>query len=340
MFARTLQLQSFGPTETSLHLKTVELPEPGKGQILLRMEASPIHPADLLLIKGKYGLLPELPAVVGNEGVGRIVRCGEGVHSLQAGDLVLPGTSGMWTEARLAEADDCILLPRELDIFQAAQITVAPLTAYWMLTSILSLPTGSWVVQNAANSAVGRCVIQIARCLRLKTLNVVRRADLREELLELGADTVIIEEDLEATIKNFYESALPRLALNAVGGASGLALANTLAPGGIHLTYGAISRQPLTIPETLLIYKNIVFKGFWRTSHWNSFTVDERQAVIHQLVQWVENGSLHLPVEKTYPIQDFQLAISHAQQEKRSGKILLKFPHDITDIPRPTNTFF
>jgi mitochondrial enoyl-[acyl-carrier protein] reductase / trans-2-enoyl-CoA reductase len=322
MLARALQLQSFGPVETSLFLKTLEVPKPGKGQVLLQIVAAPIHPADLNIIEGKYGLLPSLPALIGNEGVGKVISCGEGVTSLQPGDLVLPGVrGGMWTEARLVDAEHCILLPRELDIFQAAQISINPPTAYWMLTSILPLSPGDWVIQNAANSTVGRCVIQIASRLGLKTLNIVRRSDLKEELRALGADIVLTEEELVKK-EDFRETDRPRLALNAIGGASALALANTLASGGIHVTYGAMGRQPLKIPNGLLIFKGLTFRGFWLTPYQTSLTTDQKRQLFKQLTEWVREGSLYLPVEKTYPLPDFLAAIAHAKREKRAGKIL------------------
>ncbi len=118
------------------------------------------------------------------------------------------------------------------------------------------------MVQNAANSAVGRSVIQIARARGLKTLNVVRRPELIDELKALGADVVVTEDtDLRTSVEELCGGSRPRLALNAVGGASALNLANALADRGTHVTYGAMGRQPLKIPNGLLIFREITFRG-------------------------------------------------------------------------------
>jgi trans-2-enoyl-CoA reductase len=161
-------------------------------------------------------------------------------------------------------AESLVALPEGLDPLQAAMLVVNPATAWRMIHDFVKLQPGDWIVQNAANSGVGRSVIQLAKAIGLRTLNVVRRAELIDELRVSGADVVVTENtDLKADALTLCGSVLPKLGLNAVGGASALNLANALCAGAPLVTYGAMSRQPLKIPNGLLIFKNICLHGFW-----------------------------------------------------------------------------
>ena len=114
------------------------------------------------------------------------------------------------------------------------------------------------MIQNAANSAAGRAVIQIAHELGFKTVNVVRRAELIDELRAEGGDVVLMDgEKLRDEVKAATSGAPIRLGLNAVGGESALHLANCLAFGGTLVSFGAMSMQPLKIPTGLLIFKDL-----------------------------------------------------------------------------------
>jgi NADPH:quinone reductase-like Zn-dependent oxidoreductase len=257
-------LTAFGKPADVLRIKERARPRPGKGDILLEMLAAPVNPADLNVIEGKYGELPKLPAVVGNEGVGRVAAVGSKAKGFSVDDLVLPMRRGTWSQFMLADAASAIRLPREMNAFQAGMLTVNPASAWGMLNGFVSLREGEWIVQNAANSAVGRCIIQIAQSRGWRTLNVVRRQDVVEDLKALGGDAVVLEGcDLRQVAGDLCDGARPRLGFNAVGGASALNLANALADLGTLVTYGAMARQPLKIPNGLLIFATWSSKAFW-----------------------------------------------------------------------------
>ena len=259
------RLHQFGKPADSLTVEEIERPAPGPEEVVLEMLAAPINPADLNVIEGTYGDLPELPATIGNEGVGRIAAVGSGVTELRAGQLVLPMTFGTWCKQMIAPARNVIPLPDGLDVFQAAMLTVNPATAWRLLHDFVKLEPGDWIVQNAANSGVGRGVIQLARALGWKTLSVVRRPELVDELKTAGGTVVVTEDcDLRKELKSLCGGEKPRLALNAVGGPSALNIANALAPGGTMVTFGAMSKLPLKIPNGLLIFKGLKFEGFCR----------------------------------------------------------------------------
>jgi trans-2-enoyl-CoA reductase len=317
-------LTAFGKPGDVLSIEERPRPRPDKGEILLEMLAAPVNPADLNVIEGKYGELPALPAIVGNEGVGRVVRLGAGTNGFSVGDLVLPMRRGTWTQFMLANVATAVRLPRQMNAFQAAMLTINPVSAWGMLNSFVRLQKGDWVVQNAANSSVGRCVIQLARSRGWKTLNVVRRSEVIEELKAIGADEVVLEgSDLGEISAELCGAGRPRLGLNAVGGASALNLANALSDFGVLVTYGAMARQPLKIPNGFLIFRNLEFKGFW-ASRWLRSLPPARAAKMWDLLASLSmRGKLRVPIHRVFPLRDLLSAVEEAASEKRNGKVLL-----------------
>lgn len=316
------RLNSFGQPTESLTFSEIPAAEPGPADVVLEMLAAPVNPADINVIEGTYGDLPPLPATIGNEGVGRIAALGTEARGVELGQMVLPMAFGTWCTRMVVPADTVIPLPGGLDPLQAAMLTVNPATAWRMLHDFVPLAPGDWIVQNAANSGVGRSVIQIARALGWKTLNVVRRASLAPELLASGADVVVTEDvDLRKEGKVLCGGARPRLALNAVGGPSSLNIANTLAPGSTMVTYGAMSKQPVKIPNGLLIFQGLAFRGFW-LKRWRERGVGLGETY-RSLAALLESGGLHTPVHATFPLRQVSDAVLAASQGERSGKVLL-----------------
>jgi len=317
-------LYQFGKPAESLRVVEVTLPPPGPDEVLLDMLAAPINPADLNVIEGTYGDLPVLPATIGNEGVGRVALTGSNVTRLEPGQLVLPMAFGTWGKQMLVPARDVIPLPSGLDPFQSAMLTVNPATAWRMLQDFVPLGPGDWIVQNAANSGVGRSVIQLARALGWKTLNIVRRAELVEELQRAGGTVVVTEEcDLRKELKTLCGGSRPKLALNAVGGPSALNIANALAAGGTMVTFGGMSKQPLKIPNGLLIFKGLKFEGFWLKRWRETASPAIRQETYAALAAHLEAGTLHVPIHATFPLARLVEAVEAAGAEQRGGKVIL-----------------
>jgi NADPH:quinone reductase-like Zn-dependent oxidoreductase len=320
---KAARLHAFGSAE-NLHVESAELPPPGVDEVRVEMLFAPVNPADINIIEGTYGTLPELPATLGNEGVGRVAAVGADVFSLHSGDLVAPLGVGSWCSHRNVSIDRIVALPAGIDAQQAAMIAVNPPTAYAMMHEFAALEPGDWIVQNAANSAVGRCVIQLARRLGFRTLNVVRRPELIDELLALGADHVVTEEtNLRDTARALMNGAEARLALNAVGGASALNLANALAFGSPLVTYGAMGRQPLKIPNGLLLFRGLTFHGFWLRRWMETKPAAEKGRIFGLLAEMIREGALHMPVHRVFPIDDIHTALREAAEGQRSGKVLL-----------------
>ncbi len=316
------------PAAISVEEKQTE--QPAGGQLLLAMSAAPINPADLNVLEGKYGELPELPAVVGNEGAGRVLAVGEGVEGFSVGDLVLPMQRGTWTQRMLVPAESAIRLPASIDEKQAAMLSVNPATALRLLRTVTELKEGDWVLQNAANSGVGRSVILLSKILGFKTLSVVRREDAAVELRELGGDAVILEEDdLREAVKANCGKNRPKLGLNSVGGTSAVNLANGLANGGTLVTFGAMGRQPVKIPNAMLIFRDLRFTGFWLTRWVKGAPQAEKQALYQELAGYVCEGRLRQPVAGVYPLRELAKALDAAAAERRGGKVLLDLSEGI-----------
>jgi trans-2-enoyl-CoA reductase len=329
MISRNVTLAEFGKPESVVQMQRLEATLPGAGEICLRTKFAPINPADINVMEGTYGTLPALPAAIGNESAGVVESIGPGVTEFAAGDLVMPVSArGLWQEFLTVPATQCVKLPPGIDLAQAAMLRVNPATAWIMLTNYIGLAPGDWVVQNAANSAVGLSVMQLARTEGWRVLNLVRRAAAAAQCRALGAEHVVCEDD-----PAWKEQALAilgknraQLGLNAVGGESALRVATLLKDEGIHITYGAMSRQKVSVPNRFLIFQNLTFTGFW-LSRWMQRAGPEKISSLYAfLAQQVLTGSLHLPIAQTFPVEEITAAVTAAQKSQRAGKILLSWP--------------
>jgi trans-2-enoyl-CoA reductase len=310
-----------------LHVESRPCPTPGAGEAIVKMRAAPINPADLNQIEGKYPIRAELPATPGFEGAGVVIDIGANVTNIGPGALViLPHNVGTWRDALAVKADELVVVPTGIEPVHAAMLKINPMTAWRLLHDYVDLQKGDWLIQNAANSAAGRAVIQIAHELGYKTVNVVRRAELIDELHADGGDVVLVDgENIRDEVKAATNGAPIRLGLNAVGGESALRLANCLAPGSTLVTFGAMSLQPLKIPNGLLIFKDLRFRGIWINKWYDNATIQERMDAFHPLFEMAKRGLLKTKVERAYPLSEVKAAVTHAAQGKRSGKIIFEF---------------
>jgi trans-2-enoyl-CoA reductase len=310
-----------------LRIEAQPWPTPAADEVVVQMRAAPINPADLNAIEGKYPGRREVPAVPGFEGAGAVVDLGAEAKGVVNGALViLPHNLGTWREAVAVKASELVAVPPEIEPIQAAMLKINPMTAWRLLHDYVELKRGDWVIQNAANSAAGRAVIQIAHDLGYKTVNVVRRAELIDELRAEGGDVVLVDgENLRDEVKEATKGAPIRLGLNAVGGDSALRLANALAPEATMVTFGAMSLQPLKIPNGLLLFKDLRFRGIWINKWYNNATMQQRMDAFRVLFDMARRGLLKTKVEKAYPLSEARTAVAHAAQGKRSGKIIFEF---------------
>jgi mitochondrial enoyl-[acyl-carrier protein] reductase / trans-2-enoyl-CoA reductase len=300
-------------------------PEPGEGEVLLELLAAPINPSDVLTITGQYGALPPLPAVGGNEGVGRVAQLGAGVTGVAVGDwALLPVGGGTWASHVVVKAAALMRVPAGGDPLQMAMLTVNPPTASLLLSEFVALQAGDWVLQNAANSGVGEYVIQLAKARGLHTVNVVRRADAVAPLQALGGDVVLVDgPDLAARVAEATGKAKIRLALDAVGGAATDRLAQTVAIGGTVVNYGAMSGEACKVAPGSFVFRNVTLRGFWLAFWFREASPSQQQALFGDLAQRIARGELATRVHATFPLSRVQEAVALAAAGGRQGKVLL-----------------
>jgi NADPH:quinone reductase-like Zn-dependent oxidoreductase len=303
-----------------------ELPPLTAGQVLVRVSAAPINPSDVLTLTGQYALLPPLPAVGGNEGAGHVVEVGPGVENLRAGQAVLlPASSGTWTTHLVANAASLIALPDDSDMRQMSMLLINPPTALLMLTDYVDLKPGEWVIQNAANSAVGGYLAQIAHSRGLKTVNVVRRSSAQAAAMENGADVVLVDgDDLPMRVKQATGRARIRLGIDAVGGDATARLGQCLTDGATLLNYGVMSGQSISIPAGFLIFRDVTVRGFWLARWFRQASPQRQMEVFAELAQLVAAGTVRARIQASYKLEQIKQAITAAAAGERDGKILLE----------------
>ena len=322
---RAIRFAAFGEPAEVLSLEELPMPQPGPDQVLVRLRARPINPSDLFAIRGQYGVLPRLPATPGMEGAGVVEAVGENVTQLKVGQQVIPMAGGTWQEYLVTGADALLPLPPGLSDTQAAMVMANPTSAWLMLHEVLRVEPGAWVLQNAANSAVGHFVIQLSRRAGFRTINVVRRRDVIEDLLAIGADEVICEadEDVVARVRELTGGKGVRYALDSVAGASGSQLAQALGPGGTMVVFGAISGQPLTIDPGALLFRGAAVRGWWLVHWFRTASPAQLAELLGTLIPLIADGTLQAPVAAEYDLAEFKRAVVEAEGSERKGKILL-----------------
>lgn len=321
----------YGDPNKVLQTEKSQLSGPLKGnEVLVKMLMAPVNPSDINMIEGSYFLKPPLPAVVGNEGVAEVKEVGSRVTTLKAGDWVIPSQAGFGTWRTYAVTGETNLKKISNDIppLSAATIAVNPCTAYRMLKDFVHLKAGDTVIQNAANSAVGQSVIQIAKAWNINTINIVRDREnlneLEEQLKSIGASHVVTEEylrtpEMKSRVKSLKKP--PKLALNGVGGKSATEMLRHIKRKGVMVTYGGMSRQPVIVPTGVFIFKEVTAVGYWN-SQWNVENADspEREKMFEDLCQMIRECKLIPPRSEIFALENYTEAVKSAMsgfQEKK-----------------------
>lgn len=319
------QLNAFGvPSDVVDCIDGEEPPAPGPDEVLVEMLACPINPAALTLIKGIYARKPALPARLGTEGAGRLLKVGTAVKGLAAGDIVMSLAQDNWAQRLTLKATDVMKAPDGIDVAQLSMLKSNPATAQLLLDDYVALKTGDWVIQNAANSAVGVNLIRLARARGFRTVNIVRRDSLIEPLKEIGADIVLVDgPDLPAHVMESTGGADIKLAVDAVAGTATERLADCLGDGGTVVVYGRMSGEPCRLRGDQAMFKGITLTGFWLATARRTLSPAAYAELYGALMDRLVDGTLHVDVEATYGLDQIKTALEHAGREARNGKILI-----------------
>ena len=328
---KALVFERFGEPTEVLELHELPLPEPGPGEVRVRMLAVPINPSDLLVVRGQYGRLPTLPATPGFEGVGVVDAVGPGflrlVRGLRPGKrvAVLNGGGGNWQEYVVVSARQAVPVAGDLSDEQVAMFFVNPSTSWIMTQAVLKVSAGDWLLQTAAGSAVGRMVVRLGKHFGFRTINVVRRLSQAEELRREGADHVIVSssESVVERVRAVTGGGV-RFALDAVGGDTGLAVLEALAPGGKMLVYGTLSGQPIPLDPRMLMVGQKSIAGFWLSEWVKQQNVFGMLKLFRKVQSLMRQGVLKTEIGGTFKIENFKQAIAQAESAGRKGKVLLR----------------
>jgi len=331
---QALVAHAVGEPADVLRLETRAVPEPGRRQVRIRVQAAPVQPSDLHILRGRYGFAPELPAILGFESVGVVDALGEGVEGVAVGQRVITiGVMGTWQEYVVADAERVLAVPDGVSTSTAAQLLTNPLTAMLLVTSELHVEKGEWLLQTAAGSTVGKTVLQLGRHFGFKTINVVRRRSAVEEILDLGGTEVICTEDqdLRERVEQIVGDEGVRKAIDCVAGQLGADVSRSLAPGGEMIVYGALSSHRETEPDKLtiplfarsMIYDTKIVRGFWLNRWFSSTPREQMRAALGKTFYLVVGGAIRIAEGQPLSLHPFADAMRLAEAPGHGSKPLL-----------------
>lgn len=323
---RSAMHHQFGDPAQVLLLSDSPVPEPSPGEVRIRMQLAPIHNHDLWTIRGQYGYKPTLPAIGGSEGLGVIDALGVGVEGLAVGQRVAAASArGTWAEYFVAPARMVIPMPDAIADETAAQLIAMPLSAL-MLLEFLQVERGRWIVQNAANGAVGKTLAMLAAARGIRVLSLVRRDAGIGEMAALGVDNVVSTATpgwMDAA-KALLGDALANVAVDSVGGKASAELVALLGENGVLVSFGAMSGEPMQVPSGDAIFRGVTMKGFWGSRVSRDMPVADKRRLVGELIQRALDGELRLPVDAVYDLADAANAAAASLQPGRNGKVLLR----------------
>ena len=323
---RCVVYNAFGVPAEVLQLSERPVPDPGSGEIRVRMVLSPVHNHDLWTIRGEYGVKPALPAIGGTEALGIVNKLGEGVTTPALGQRVtFRSVAGVWAEYFVARAAAAVAVPDAISDDVACQLTAMPLSAMMALEE-LGIQPGQWMIQNAATGAVGKTLAMIAKARGVHVVNVVRRREGVAELAALGIDSAIstAEAGWQKRVRDMTGGAPIIAALDSVGGEESGQLLHMLAEGGQLMTFGAMANQPMIVSPGDLIFKQATIKGFWAAKLGSGPRRVEIPRVIGDLVRLAATGALKLTIEKAFPLEEAAQAARASMEPGRTGKIAFR----------------
>jgi NADPH:quinone reductase-like Zn-dependent oxidoreductase len=289
------------------------------------MIMSAIHNHDLLTVSGQYGYKPQLPAVAGTEAVGLVDAVGDGVAHLKVGQRVAASGRGTWSDFYIASAAAVVPLPDSISDEAGAQLISMPLSALTLL-DFVGVEAGGWIVQNAANGAVGKALAMFAKPRDVRLVNLVRRDEAVAELAQLGIDNVVstASEGWEDRVKEMTGGARIAAAIDGVGGRSSGELLSLLGENGVLVSFGLMSGKPMELSASDLIFKQAVVKGFWLAKLAPTLPPEKMRSLIGEIIQGVSGGAVQLTVSEVFDLSDVAKAAVTAAEPGRRGKVLLR----------------
>jgi trans-2-enoyl-CoA reductase len=328
-----LKLVDYGSIETSLSKfqKDVSGYELKEHELLIKLVGAPVNPADVNIIQGKYAFLPDkLPSTLGNEGAFEVLDANNSTK-FKIGDLIVPNQLGWgtWRSHAIESENKFTKIPLKLSPHICASLTINPCTAYRLLHDFVQLSENDTIIQNGANSAVGQAVIQFAKEKHVNVINIVRKREnmheLRTFLEQLGAEIILTEENLRNTglmQEMFAKIKKPRLALNCVGGKIAADMMRLVDDNAVLVTYGGMSKSPLSFNTADFIFKNLQATGFWLTA-WRMNNLQNFDAMLNDVCRLIDKVGFKPPNFVEFKLDDYANALKESQVQFSNKKVLL-----------------
>ncbi len=325
---RAAVLDRLGEPAEVLTCRELPTPEPGPGQVRVKMIASPINPSDMMTIRGAYVSKPDVPFTPGYEGVGVVDKAGPGLlGKFMVGRrvAVLNQAGGNWAEFAVVPAVRVIPVPKDLPDEQVASFFVNPATVLAMVRHVHQVPQGAWLLQSAAGSALGRMIIKLGKNDGFKTINVVRRREAIDELKALGADVVISSSDgpIADQVRAIVGPEGVKYAVDPVGGKTGGEIFDCLSLDGRMLVYGTLSGDPLQVSQRALIAGKRV-EGFYLGHFMIERGIPRSILLFREIAKMIRAGVLATEPGEHFPLDQVANAAKAAEVVGKKGKVLLK----------------
>lgn len=319
--------------EAIQNLQIVEkpIPKPGKGQVLIKIEAAPCNPSDLLFLQGSYGIKKPFPAVPGWEGAGTVVENGGGLLGLWLkGKRVWCGGQaagdGTWAEYYVTEAKNCIPLKEKVTSEQGATLIINPLTAYGMVERAINQGHRA-IIQTAACSQVGRMVQTLARMKHVPLINIVRREEQVKELQDTGEKWVLNSEntDFFEQLKGLSNDLKATIAFEAIGGDMTGKILSAMPSKSKILVYGSLSEKPCReISALSLIFEKKSVEGFWLTDWIQKSGLWHTMKATRFVQQMIADGTFHTKIHLVVGFEGWKTALTSYTNEMTAGKVILR----------------
>lgn len=327
---RAIQFDRYGEPAQVLTLREVPRPEPGDEEVRVRILASPINPSDLLFLRGLYaGVQPSFPAPAGFEGVGLVDAPGRRTQGFVRGQrvAVLNGEGGNWAEYAVVPENRLFLVPDDLSTEQVASFFINPASAIAMVRHVLAVPRGSWLLQSAASSELGRMIIKLAKHDGIRTINVVRRRASVAELEHLGADAVIASEEgpIDEQVRRMVGPHGVKYAIDPVAGETGTQMYQALSDDGHMLIYGSLTGEPIRVgaDPRFILAGNRILEVYW-LGYWLQELDDAaRRNLFGEIITLMHKGVLGTARALTFSLDEIGAAVKQAEAPGRQGKVLL-----------------
>jgi len=331
---KAIALDNYNPNLIRVlrNMKVVDIPipKPEAGQVLVKVKASPINPSDIAFLRGGYNIVKSLPAIPGFEGVGKIVEVGKGIDKSVIGERVAffiqDDNSGAWAEYAIVGKNDFIIVDNELPLEQAACLFVNPFTAY-ALFEHLSDNKHQAIIQSAANGQVGQFIRYFAKEHDIEVINLVRKSEQVEMLINAVCKYVLDtnDEKFEDKLTQLSSRLNATAAIDAVGGELSGKILNAMPAGSEVVVYGGLSGMAVSGINTLdLIFKNKVLSGF----NLNDWIADKSKEDFSKISGFIQtlfmDKKLETKIHKPFEMDDFYNAMRAYIADMSAGKVLLK----------------